>query len=515
LIVTFTFFRVLVRESPFPRDLTAVPMAIVGELEVFTDIEAIIRHNNVGSWSMSAPAQHQQAQLLQPSRGIVIVRDGSDEPVFSGPIRKLVRKWSDTEDAGAGTIHVTGLDDNVFLSERLAWPNPAADIHLQGTRPYWPVDLKWRHAGDVLYNLLRANTQGLQSRRFAPLFIKPPASDLLPDESVKSTRLRFDRIDELASLLASVYGLAVRCMWHPDPKSAGGINGDPSASGPGLLVTFVKTRDLTQTARFSVDMGNLRGYSYTLSAPTATRLVIGAQNRTWQEAEHDPTYDELGNVTGYSVRMAEKEGPERWYGYHVNRSHDPSWWGDQSKTPSESKGTLRWAQQGLSAAEVEWGMTTEAFKDRRDIPWQWRQDPTRQPGWHMDPPTWSAHHRALVDEAEAFNLDSGMRAAITIQPIETPRLRYHLDYSVGDRAAVNVDGVDQQELVSEVRLSANTNDGPRVQLTLGSRGTTETPYLYKSIRDLWMSLHGLWGRDAITQPLDTIPPVPMVLRKAA
>ncbi|MFI6319754.1 hypothetical protein ACIBG8_19625 [Nonomuraea sp. NPDC050556] len=507
-------FRVLVRESLFPRDPHAVPLAIVGELDSYSDFEAIARHNIVGAWTMDIPAQHPQAKLLTPGRGVVVFRDGSDTPSFSGPIRKIHRKWNDAEDAGAGTLELSGVCDNVFLAERLAWTNPAADIHLQGATPQWMADLKWKHAGELLYKLLKANTQGHTARRGPPLYLAPPADDILPDESAKSVRLKFARVDELASLLASVYNLSVRCMWHPDPASVGASNGEASPSGPGLVVTFSRARDLSQTVRFSVDMGNLKGFSYSLTAPEATRLVIGTQNRTWFEAEDRPTFDELGNITGYTVNMVEKQGPERWFGYYSNRSNDPYWWGDPAKTPAESAGTLRWAQQGISAAEVEWGMTAERFKDRRDIPWQWAQDPARQTGWQLDPPSWSAHYRALADEAESFSLTSGAKAAISIQPIETPRLRYHFDYTLGDRVTAHLDGSDRSERVSEIRLSASASDGPRVQVTLGSQAS-ETPYLYRSVRDLWLSLGALRSREDATQPVETIPKAPMVLRKAA
>lgn len=506
-------FQIFVRESMFPRDKEVPPLALVGALDAYTSFDAIVRHNDVGSWTLVLSAQHTQAGLFQPGRGIVVMREGSDSPILSGPIRKITRKWDDSSDTGAGSITVTGVDDNVFLAERLAWPDPRNDIHLQGATQFWRANLAWKNAGELLHHLIKANTQGHSSRRVRQLFVAAPDAGLLADESAKSVRLKFDRVDELTALLSSVYSMSVCCMWHPDPKAAGGDNGDPEASGPGLLVTFTPVRNMTGTARFAMDQGNLRGYTYSMDAPGATRLVIGTQNRTWHEAEHSPTYDELGNVSGYTVNMVEKQGPERWFGYYVNRSRDPWWWGDTAKTPAEFKDTVLWAQQGYSATEVEWGMSAERYADRRNIPWQWAQDPHRQPGWHLDPPTWSPHHRELMDEVESFNLDSGPKAAITVQPIETPRLRYHLDYTIGDRVSVSVDDVDHTEQVSEVRLSAISQDGPGVQLTLGASGATETPYLYRSIRELWKSLNNLWTREADRQPLETIPPAPFVLRR--
>ncbi|MEU7830380.1 hypothetical protein [Nonomuraea sp. NPDC049129] len=507
-------FRIFIRESPFPQNSLIEPLAILGEVTAFTNFEAIVRHNEVGSWTLDVPAQHPQARLLQPGRGFVVFRDDSEVPVTSGPIQKIVRKWSATADSGAGTITVTGVDDNNILAERLAWTRPDADIRLQGATTYWPADRAWKNAGELLHHLITQNTQYAGPRRLPYLFVAPPSPDLRPDDSAHGARLKFDRIDELTRLLASVHGLVVRCLWHPNPASVGS-NGDPEASGPGLLVTFAPARDRSDAVHFSVESGNLQSYDYTLAAPDATRLVIGTQNRTWQELEHRDTFDDLGNVNGFTRDFVEKQGPERWFGLYSNRSRDPWWWGNEATTPAEFAYTIPLAQQGLSSIEVEWGSTREAFKDRRDIPWQWAQDTIQPAGWQLDPPSWSAYYRALADEVDSFNRTAGPKAAITIDPVESPRLRYHTHYQVGDFISAHIDGATRRELVSEVRLSLTVSDGPKVTPTLGSYGTSESPYLYKAVKGLWDRVNTLSSREMPEISADEVPTVPFVLRKAA
>jgi hypothetical protein len=159
-------------------------------------------------------------------------------------------------------------------------------------------------------------------------------------------------------------------------------------------------------------------------------------------------------------------------------------------------------------------MTQETFKDRRDIPWQWAQDTTLPVGWQLEPPSWSAYYRALMDEVDSFNRASGPQGAITVDPVESPKLRYHTHYRVGDFISAHIDGSNRRELVTEVRLSLNVNDGPKVTPILGSYGTSETPYLYKTVKGLWDRINQLSSREEPEIPAG-VPTTPFVLRKAA
>src|SRR5690606_41383708 len=138
---------IYVRESLFPRtraeggdDLR--PLDIVGKIDTYTNFEGIVRHNSVGSWTLELPNGTPQARMIQPGRGIVVYAEGQDEPIFSGPIRRIRKRWG-RDDAGAGTLVVSGDDDNYLLAERLAWTNPEADIHLASKFQQWQTSLEW------------------------------------------------------------------------------------------------------------------------------------------------------------------------------------------------------------------------------------------------------------------------------------------------------------------------------------------------------------------------------------
>lgn len=97
-------FRVFVRESVFPRTRAEggdglAPLSIAGEVDTYTKLDAISRHNSVGTWALQIPANEPQSNLFQPGRGIVIRQPGQDEPLFSGPITRIKKVW-DQENPG-------------------------------------------------------------------------------------------------------------------------------------------------------------------------------------------------------------------------------------------------------------------------------------------------------------------------------------------------------------------------------------------------------------------------------
>ncbi|MER7208533.1 hypothetical protein ABT340_15790 [Streptosporangium sp. NPDC000239] len=510
-------FRVFVRESLFPRTRAEggddlAPLALVGEADAHTKFEALARHNAIGSWSLTIPAGHIQSRMFTPGRGIVVFQDGLAEPLFSGPIRQIKKTW-DAENAGAGSVEVVGVDDNCLLAERLAWPNPKADIHLATVFKYWKMNPVWPNVAEVLRNLFLDNAQGLPFRRLERLFIPGPETTeaLLGDDTSRSARIRFDQPDQLVAALSAVYGFRIRFLWHPNPAAVAS-NGDSAASGPGILLKLEPISNLTNSVRFGVEFGNLRGYSYMTRAPEATRLVLGAQDRTWREQEKQTTFNDSGIGDGFTYTSKEKHGPERWYGYYSNTTFDPEWWGDPYRTPADRQHTLAWANAGYSAIETEWGVTAERYRDKRDIPWMWTQVQGQPTGWAEDPPIWSSQYRLIQDEVEAFALDSGPVASITIDPLETPATMYGRTYGLGDLIRVIIDGEVRDEVVREVRFSSTVEGGPLVSPTIGTFGSTESPYLYTAIRALWDRVHGVETRESPFPPQDQ-PDVTSSIRK--
>nr|WP_170026623.1 hypothetical protein [Actinomadura oligospora] len=507
-------YHVYVREALYPRgdvpeqqsSRPVPPLGLIGELDTLTSFQAISRLNDVGSWSIEVPSGSEQSRWLLPGRGIVVFRDGRAEPVFSGPIRSIERAWDAAENPGAGVVRVTGVDDMALLAERLAWTNPAEDIHWAAKHVHWQTSPSWTNVGELLRELLLANVAGQPDRWVSKLYVARQDPALLDDETANSTLLRFNDVSNEIRKMAAVYGFRISCVWHPSPYSLG--DGADADDGPGVLVRIQAVDDLTGDVQFGAHLGNLQAYSYSVTAPEATRVVVGAQRRQYKVLKVQPTKDSTGKVTGYTETEVEREGPERYYAYYKLRDLDPDWWGDPQLTPDDRANTLAWANRGLTAAEVEWGVSAEKFVDASSVDWQWMQDPKRAAGWPLDPPVWSRQYRQLHEQADKVLVEAGPSATITVTPVETPSTpAWADDYDLGDIVRVHLDGDVRDEVVREVELIASVQDGHLARPTLGTEDATASPLLYRQIKGLWTRVNDLAEREDLV-PLDEPVPVP-------
>lgn len=476
------------------------PLGLIGELDEYKDFNAVDPDGGIGNWRLEAPADAPQSKWLAEGRGIVVFREGFEKPIFSGPITGIQKSWEASEGGFESLLEVTGKSDEMFLAERLAWTNPSEVINLASKNVRWPTDLGWLNAGELIRNLILENTAGHPDRHVAKLYVSREDILLLDDESSKSTLLRFNQIDTEAMRMASVYGFRIKCRWHPDPASIG--DGPDEGPGPGLLVEIEPAEDLTNTIQFGPHLGNLQSFSYSVSAPTATRAVLGAQHRKWTEFEIKPTYDQSENVSGYTEVETQKEGPERYYAYYKNDLLDPDWWGDPEETPEDMQHTLEWAARGLTAAEATWGVTAERLLDQSSTDWQWVQDPAQPAGWALDPPVWSKQHREFQEAVEQFHADNGPSATISFEPVETPEsYKAYQDYDNGDLVRFHVDGEVRDEMVREIQISASSDSGHRVVPMVGSDGAGSAPYLYRQVRSLWNQVRDVrTAEDLVIEP---------------
>jgi hypothetical protein len=504
--------KIYVREALYPnanlpeqkQSRPVPPLGLIGELDTYSAFNAIARWNAIGSWSLEVPSDSPQARWFTPGRGIVVFREGEADALFSGPIRKIEKSWDADEAGETSMVKLSGVDDNVLLAERLTWTNPAQDIHWASKYTHWPTDPSWANVGELLANLLAANTAGQQDRWVPKLYVLRGENGLLDDETARATLLRFNQIDTEVGKMTSVYGFRINCIWHPNPDLFG--DAAESTSGPGILVRIERVDDLTNEVQFGAHLGNIQSWSYSVEAPEATRPVIAGGHRKWTELDIRPTYDQSQNVSGYTEVEVQKEGPERYYAYFRNEDFDPDWWGDPATTPADMRHTLPWAARGLTAAEVEWGITAERLVDMSSLDWQWIQDPKQPAGYPMDPPVWSKQYRAIANEVAKFHSDNGPKADIKVAPVETPSTpAIYRDYGLGDKVRVHVDDEIRDEIVREVELVADSDDGHRANPTMGSDGATGTPYLYRQIKSLWASVRELAGQEDLPVVEESVP----------
>lgn len=235
-----------VRNSSLARVGQLLPQDLVG-------FSAVLRFNNVGNWSIPLPADHPMADALRaPGAGLIVT--GPEGVIMSGPTTAATR--SQSQDDPIGTWLISGLDDSIVLSERLAYPTPAtADVGAQSNA----YDVRTGKASTVISAYVNANI-GPGS----PTARRITALTLAADTAIGSTvtgNARFERLGELLSGLAVIDGLGF----------------DIKQNGADLQFSVYQPTDRSATVRMDIDNNGLTRTEYTYTAPGLTRAIVGGQ----------------------------------------------------------------------------------------------------------------------------------------------------------------------------------------------------------------------------------------------
>lgn len=220
----------------------------VGEVDDFDKVECVLRFNGVSTWVLDLDARSAAAAVMADAAGIVLVRDGIT--LLSGP--SVVRRV--TLESGKSRLMFAGVDDTVWLDRRLALPVPlgppyTAQSHDRRTGP----------AEDVIRAYVDANAgPGASAARRVP-GLALPASQGRGGAVIGNAR--FAVLLELAQALALVGGTGFRIV----------------QVGAGLELVQYVPADRTRTASFSLGLGNLAGYTYEQTDPTATYAYVAGQ----------------------------------------------------------------------------------------------------------------------------------------------------------------------------------------------------------------------------------------------
>lgn len=511
----------------------------IGLVENYINFEAIIRHNAVGTWSLTIPGGAPEIAHLQPGNGIIVRIEGQEGIAFSGPINKISRTWGES-DAGAGSATISGVTDDQILFERITYPVPMNDLDGQTIDRIIFVS----NVGTLMELLVSDNCgpDALEARQYPELDVTP--GTLFGGPATVSTR--FDVLGEVLQELANSGGLGFNVRQTEDDRL--------------LFDMFVPQdkRDLV----FGRDFGNLQAYSYDIEAPTATRIIFACQgegrDRYLEDAEYDPhvsaVWDDRDEHIIYAGSYIQGTWPDTYRGTYtglLNADADIRFTGTGARVYGSSsvdpwinnfaivdggaavpidepavlgeERTLLYEIEGLTYGDhllkiacvsgllfdyveildgrtvVDWRRNSERFYDRRDIPVSWDSAHTSliDPGNVVDDipqPADPAVYRPLLDQAtlEAWE-ENGSKASLSLSPIDTDAVKYGIDYRVGDIVTVEVDGARFSEVLREVRLS-DGDDGPRVTPTIGDSQASSTPNLYRTVRQLWTKVRRLEAR---------------------
>jgi hypothetical protein len=152
--------------------------------------------------------------------------------------------------------------------------------------------------------------------------------------------------------------------------------------------------------------------------------------------------EDFGNLAGYSYESA---APDATYVY----------------VGGGGEGTARTFLEREGADRARWGRI-ELFRDRRDTV------DTVELGQTAD--------EELTSKAEAVSL--------TIAPVDTAGQRYGVDYGLGDRVTVVVDGVPVVERIRQVQLTYTPQGALQVRPQIGTPGRQDLLGLFRAFRGL-------------------------------
>jgi hypothetical protein len=243
-----------------------------GEIDDFLDLELIPTYCDVGTWSMSLNANALQADnMMLPGWGIVVVRDGLT--LFSGPSR--VR--TSTVNAQTNQIELSGVDDNVWLKGRVVSPVPAGPPYTSQA-----YDVRTGVASTVIQAYVNANAgPGAVAQR------RVPNLTMGTDPAAGSSVTGNGRWD---NLLVFIQTLAV----------SGGIGFKIVQSSNSLV--FTTFAPSVTAIPFSIDLGNMSGYEYTDTAPSADYVYVGGDGdgtaRPIQEQSDGTAVATWGRIEG-------------------------------------------------------------------------------------------------------------------------------------------------------------------------------------------------------------------------
>jgi hypothetical protein len=225
-------------------------LAPLGALSDYVTMQAIPRHNAVGAWTLSISADSDKAVHLLEGNGLIIRFNGAR--IMSGDIQS-VDSTQTSDDGDAGTLKVSGVDDNQLLKQATVWPNPGQDDAHQTDGTYKVSG----PAETVMRQLVNVNIgpAARPARRVAGLVL---ADDLGRGPTVTKQINQFANLLDVLADIGNSAGLGFRIVQVGAQRRFEVYQ--PRASG------------LT----WSFGRGNLSEVSYTKTPPTCTCAIVVA-----------------------------------------------------------------------------------------------------------------------------------------------------------------------------------------------------------------------------------------------
>lgn len=408
-------YRIEVRD----RDLRRI-----GEIDTWISLDMQIEHCDQGSWMLLLKANTPQADLLQQGGGVAVYQDDVSDPIMTGATETFQKYWTVEQHTAQGSVYVGGKTDNKLAYSRLAFPVPSLSIPQQYSSRK-DTQVISAATSTALWNEIEQSmgASALSDRRVPGLNTGTAPAAF---GGILADTLRYDVIGEKLADWCKTKNIGYRFLYNPNTQS--------------IDFTTYTPRDLSKEIRLSPELGNLREYTWTLTAPSITRAIVACQG----------------------------DGPDRYIYQKID-----------------------------TASEAEWGMVIEQFVDRRDLALKTNPangQPMKATADVTDEDFETAK-AAVIEAADAALSEGAKSGNFQIYPIDTDQVKFGRDYFVGDIITIAVDGVEYSDTVRAVTI--NVDDGGNattVSPNIGEQGTSNPLNLYQTVFDMRKKLRKLEAR---------------------
>ncbi|MCZ4097309.1 MULTISPECIES: siphovirus ReqiPepy6 Gp37-like family protein [unclassified Streptomyces] len=403
------------------RDRELIP---IGQIDDYIEFTATLKFCDTGQWTLKIQAGLPHARLLQPGCGIIVYRNGVEKPILSGPVQGIQKYWTIDTDSGPGALFVSGADDNYIMQSHVCYPDPSNPLDKQSTTSDTTTALTASHA---LQSVISRNSgsESLDSRKPFGYLTPTSVGTWKYDEygPVTPYSLRFDNLRDAVKTIAEAGGIGWRNVYDPETRTI-------------RLETF-QVRDRTGMIRFSPDLGNLKEFVYSMTAPKVTRAIVAAQG----------------------------EGKERFITSYIDKE-----------------------------AEDYWGVIAEQFVDARDVPL--KKDKTGKPVLVGEVEAGTTVQSCLVtmgQRGQEVLSQNQSQGNMQVYPVDTPSLTFGVHWWLGDKVTCVVDGTVHQDIVRQVTIS-DSAEGSSITPNVGNQGTDAPTNVFGEIKALWRKVNQLSSR---------------------
>lgn len=217
--------------------------------------KAVVRHLGVDTGIIETPFSEDAYARTEKGCGVVLQRDGRQE--FSGLVASERAMGWDAE-TSQPTIKVQVLGDNVHIDDRLAFPDPTRAGDDQTTADYWRFTGPASSAMWAMINQ-QVGPAARPERRVTALYMGEDAGV----GASRTWEVLFTSALEACASFSALSGA--------DP----GVRIRSTADG--LRCDVYAPRQLAGDVKFSADLSNLHGFTYTETAPTLTYALVAGQ----------------------------------------------------------------------------------------------------------------------------------------------------------------------------------------------------------------------------------------------